>query len=42
MFIGNLHIEAYIVKGLKGHIMTFQESRKTKNMIKIGRNFFDF
>jgi hypothetical protein len=28
----NRHIDSYNVKGLKGQIMTFQESRKTKNI----------
>jgi hypothetical protein len=28
------HIDGYNVKGLEGQIMTFQESRKTKNIKK--------
>jgi hypothetical protein len=36
------NIDAYNVKGLKGQIMNLQESRKTKNIKRIGHNFFDF
>jgi hypothetical protein len=35
------HIDGYKVKGFKGQIMTFEESRKTKNVIN-GHIFVHF
>jgi hypothetical protein len=36
------NFDGYNVKGLKGQIMTFQESRKTKNMNKLDITFLIF
>jgi hypothetical protein len=36
------HTDGYNVKRLIEQFMTFQKSRKTQNIKKIGHNFFDF
>jgi hypothetical protein len=41
-YLGLKHINGYNVKGLQGQIMTFEESRKTKNIKKGDITFLIF